>query len=113
MGHQLGSGEEMTEKSLDQVREELKVGIDGLVAVLGSLSAIAVCASDVAKDGKVGIDDLSALVTLGKKYDVFVGAAKNFSQIPAEVKDLDKEELVLVLTKLSGVAMEIKNIFLK
>ena len=93
--------------------ELVKVGVKGLVAALNSLEALVECGAQIGKDGKVGIDDLQYLVDLGKKYEVFGEAVKNFKGIPAEIKDFDKEELVLVVMEISEIAMKLKAVFSK
>ncbi len=101
------------EKSLEVIKAEVAQGIGGLVAVFDSIEALVECASKVSEDHKVGIDDIQYLVDLGKKYQVFVDMVKGLKSIPDEVKDLDREELVMLVKEFSDIIFKLKHIFIK
>lgn len=48
----------------------------------------------VAADGKVDFSDLAHAVELAKNSAVIVEAVKDVKEVPAEIKDLSKEELL-------------------
>lgn len=61
------------------------------------LGAVAKTAKAVAKDGKVDFSDISHVVELAKNSSVLVEAVKDIDQIPAELKDLEKDELLEII----------------
>ena len=70
-----------------------KVSINETLEVLAAIELGAVSILDIAKDG-VGLEDLPKALELVKKADVFVAAVKDAKEIPAELKDLDQEEVI-------------------
>lgn len=75
------------EKKTIKETKELFAGL-GLVAkeVKGALA-----------DGKIDLSDLKHVVELGKEHQVLVDAIQGVNEVPAELKDLDKEELLEIL----------------
>lgn len=75
------------EKKTIKETKELFAGL-GLVAkeVKGALA-----------DGKIDLSDLSHVLNLGKEHQVLVEAIQGANEVPAELKDLDKEELLEIL----------------
>lgn len=58
------------------------------------LGEVAKTAKLVAKDGKVDFSDSAHVIELAKNSTVLVEAVKGIEQVPAELKDLSKEELL-------------------
>jgi hypothetical protein len=96
---------------MEKVKEELHVGIQSLVSLFDAIEALADCADKVATDGRLGIDDLAQLVELGKKYEVFVEMVKGLKEIPAEIKDLEKDEVIVLIKEIAEVIFKLKGIF--
>lgn len=73
-------------KSIKETKE-LFAGL-GLVAkeVKGALA-----------DGKLDLSDLKFVLDLGKEHQVLVDAVQGVGEVPAELKDLDKEELLEII----------------
>lgn len=61
------------------------------------LGLVAKTAKAVAKDGKVDFSDLSHVVELAKNSSVLIEAVKDVKEVPAELKDLSKEELLEII----------------
>jgi hypothetical protein len=68
------------------------------------LKLVAVAAKKIAKDGKVDLSDVGAVIDLAKESSVLIEAVKDLDQVPTELKDLEKEELLeLILTVYKAV----------
>lgn len=72
--------------------KETKELFDGLALVAKSVKA-------VMKDGKVDLSDVGTLVELGKNIDVLSSAIDNIGDVPEELKDLDKAEILELIMK--------------
>lgn len=71
-----------------------KKGIKETKELFKGLASVAKTAKDVAADGKVDFSDLKHVVKLAENSASIVEAVKDIKEVPAEVKDLDKEELL-------------------
>jgi type III secretion system FlhB-like substrate exporter len=72
--------------------------------LFAGLALIAKAAKKIAADGKVSLADAEHIIDLAKESSVIVAAFKDLKEVPAELKDLDKEELIdLVLTVYKAV----------
>lgn len=58
------------------------------------LALVAKAAKKIAADKKVSVEDLPAIIDLAKESPVLIAAVEGVSEVPAELKDLDKEELL-------------------
>lgn len=58
------------------------------------LGLVAKTAKNVAADGKVDFSDLAHVVELAKNSNVLIEAVKDVKEVPAEIKDLEKDELL-------------------
>lgn len=83
-------------------------GVDGIVDMLEAIKVIVSFGKKVSADGKVDITDLPALIDLISQSDKIVKAAKEASDISAEVKDLTMEEAQIILAKLLEVVAAAK-----
>jgi hypothetical protein len=61
------------------------------------LGLIVKTAKAVAADGKVDFSDLSSVIELAKNSSVLVEAVKDVKEVPAELKDLSKEEILEII----------------
>lgn len=60
--------------------------------LLAGLEVLAVAGAKIAKDKKLGIDDLAPAFEALKQYQVILDAFHGVDQVPAEVKDIDSVE---------------------
>lgn len=74
------------EKSIKETKELFK----GLGLVLKTVKA-------VTADGKVDFSDAVHAIDLAKNSSVLIEAVKDVNEVPAELKDLDKEELLEII----------------
>lgn len=51
----------------------------------------------VAKDGKIDFSDLADVAALAKNSSVLIEAAKGVNEVPLELKDLSKEEILEII----------------
>lgn len=61
------------------------------------LALVVKAGKNVAADGKVDFSDLAHVVELAKSSSVIVEAIKDVKEVPAELKDLTKEELLEII----------------
>jgi hypothetical protein len=69
-------------------------GIKETKELFKGLGLVVKTAKKVAEDKKVDFSDLVHVVELAKNSSVIIEAIKDVEQIPEEIKDLSKEELV-------------------
>lgn len=62
--------------------------------LFAGLALIAKAAKKIAEDGKVSLLDASHVIDLAKESAVLVAAVKDIKEVPEELKDLEKEELL-------------------
>jgi len=83
-------------------------GIKETLELLVAIEALAVAGAKIAKDKKVGVDDLPTAVELLKKLDVVLSGIKDIDQLDEEVKDLDEAELIAIVSKILIIAKSVK-----
>lgn len=72
--------------------------------LFAGLSLVAKAAKKIAADGKVSLADAEHVIDLAKESSLLVAAVKDLKEVPAELKDLEKEELLeLILTVYKAV----------
>ena len=76
--------------------EEQK-GIKELLEIFKSLEELSSFAGSVLKDGKVGADDLTHLVTLAVKFDTIQKGFVGIDEAVKEAKDLDQAEVIQLI----------------
>lgn len=84
-------------------------GIEGVLQLIEGIKLIAVFGKSVAKDSKVGLEDLPALLNLVQQSDVLVKAIQTAGGIEKELKDLSLEESTMILTKLFEAAKAVQE----
>lgn len=94
-----------TEAEKKPVSQGVKESLEGLAA----LEIFAGAAGEVAADGRIGADDINVLFKLGKDFNVITEGIKDISKAKAELMDLDKEELVLIVSGLYDVFAAFKS----
>lgn len=87
-----------------------KEGIKEIKELVGGLSFLAETAATIMKDGKIGAEDLPAVITLLGRYDEIMNAFKGLSMIDEEIKDMDEAELVEVVKELFGLGRKIQGL---
>lgn len=85
-----------------------KKGIKELLEAVLGLKVLAKAGKAILSDGKVSIADLPVLVSLVSNQAVLVDAASGLSDVPAEVKDLDLDEIKLLVGELLKAFEEVK-----
>lgn len=76
--------------------------------LLEGLKLLGVSVKKVAADGKLGVEDLSELLALGKNLNALIAAGQGVDQIGAELKELSSEELQQLGSKVLEVVAAIK-----
>lgn len=82
------------------------------IEMVKGLRLITAGAKEVLKDGKVGLSDAGAAVAMFKEFQVLVDAIESMNLIPAELKDLDQEEALILVKDLFPLLQDMKDIFL-
>lgn len=82
--------------------------IHNTMEVLNAVEVLAAFGAKVAKDKKVNLEDLPAVVELAKKFDAILEAVKDIDQLDEEVKDLDQAELIAIVSKVLLISKSIK-----
>lgn len=78
----------MTEEKLEKKSiKETKELFEGLALVAKTVKKIAA-------DKKVDANDIPHVIELAKDAPILLAAIENVKEVPAELKDLDKEELL-------------------
>lgn len=65
--------------------------------LFAGLGLVAKEVKGVFADGVVDMSDLKYVLDLGKQHQVLVDAVQGVKEVPAELKDLDKEELLEII----------------
>lgn len=78
--------------------------------LLEGLKLIAVAAKKVAKDGKVDLSDVGAVIDLAKESSKLVEAVKDIQEIPSELADLEKEELLEIILAVYKAVEEVEAV---
>lgn len=86
----------------------MSVGIKESLELLEGLKDLVLAGKKVIADGKVSVSDLNVVVDLFHELNVLVDAVKGVSQIPAEVKDLDSEELGVLGAKVLEIVNAVR-----
>jgi hypothetical protein len=74
------------------------------------LAEVAKTAKAVANDGKVDFSDLSHVVALATNSSVLVAAVKDVNEVPEEIKDLSKEELLELIGIIYKKVSEVEKV---
>lgn len=89
--------------------EAEKKGIKESKELMAALVVLAKAGYAIAKDKKVGLDDLGHLATLGKEFDTLLEGFKGLDELGSEIKDLDEVEAVELLTELFKGIKKVKG----
>jgi len=81
--------------------------IEKTTNVLNGVEVLAKTAAQVMKDGKIGVNDLFALVTLLRDFDKLHDAVMSIKDISPELSDLNDEELIFLGKKLVEIAKNV------
>lgn len=83
--------------------------LQNTMEVLKAVKLLSVAGAKVAQDGKVSVEDLTVLFEIVKEIEVLSLAAKDISEIPEEFKDLDEEEVIMLVTEVYSIAHAVKE----
>lgn len=86
-----------------ETEEEKKVGVKEVSELLEGLEKLAKFGVKVLEDGVVNVKDIGALVALSKDLEVLVDAFEGLGSIDDELKDLDQEEIIMIVIKVFGI----------
>lgn len=82
--------------------------IKNTLELLGAVEVLAIAGAKIAKDKKVGVEDLPAVIELVKKLDIVLEGIKDIDMLDEEVKDLDQAELIAIVSNIMMIAKSIK-----
>lgn len=85
-------------------------GIDETLETLEALQLVLVGLAKVFKDGKIDLKDLLVAVDLLKQINVVIDGIKGIKNIPAEIKDLQKDEIIAIGSKVYEIVGAIKKV---
>lgn len=80
---------------------EEKKGLKEWSELMGALKVLAKAGGSLA-DG-VGVDDIDAAIELAKEFDTLKEGFKGLEELKKEMQDLDKLEVIQMVTDLYGV----------
>ena len=83
--------------------------IQNTMELLKAVKLLSVAGAKIAQDGKVSVEDLASLVEVVKEIEVITTAAKDITEIPEEFKDLDEEEVIMLVTEVFAIAKAVKE----
>lgn len=86
----------------------MSLAIKEVKEVFKGLELLGVAAKKISKDG-IDWSDLNHLVEVAKDFDILDEAVKGMKDIPAEVKDLDEQEIVEIVGSVFVLIKAIKN----
>lgn len=73
------------------------------------LKLVAVAAKKISKDGKVDLSDVGAVIDLAKESSILIDAVKDIKEVPEELKDLEKEELLELIMAVYKAVDEVEK----
>jgi hypothetical protein len=78
------------------------------IEMLDGIEVLAVAGAKIAKDKKVSVEDLPAVMELVKKLDVVIEGIKDLDKLDDELKDLDQGELIAIVSKVLLLGKAVK-----
>ena len=88
--------------------ENKEVTIKEIMELMKAIEVIAVAGSKVAKDKKIGADDLLVLIDLMKEIEVLKDGFTGLGELPKEAKNLEKEEMVEIVMGVFSIVEKVK-----
>lgn len=88
----------------------MEVGIKETQELLDGLGKVALLAKKINADGKINADDLQHLMAAAAEVDVLAEAVKGVDQVPEELGDLDKDEVLAIIQKIYSISDEINAV---
>ena len=85
-------------------------GIKETLELMDSLEIIAVAGAKIAKDGKLSPSDLTIVYDLLLKSAKISEGFKGINKLPAEIKDLDAEEIESIISKTFVIINSVKEV---
>ena len=76
--------------------------------LLNGLEIAAKAIAKISKDKKINAEDLPALVELASEFETLVKAFSNLDEVPQELKDLDEQEVIAIITKVYSIGKAVK-----
>jgi len=89
--------------------KENKKDIKEILELLDAIKLLSVNFAIAFKDDKIGLDDLPILLNFLKEIKVIIDGAKGIEEIPSEIKDLDKEEIIRLGSKVYEIIRSVKE----
>jgi len=74
-----------------------KKGVEKLIELVNRLDDVVELGEEMLKDGKIDLADIGSLPKAATVLTGLFGAAKEYKEVLAELKDLDKDELKKVI----------------
>jgi hypothetical protein len=72
--------------------------------LIKGLELLGVVGKKIAKDNKIGVDDIVHLIHLGQNMDVLVAAFSGLQDIKAELSNLSQDEVLEIIGALYAAA---------
>lgn len=88
---------------------EEKKGIEEALEILEGIKAVGVPLKAALADGKINALDLPHALALLKNHEILIQAIEGAGNIPAEAKDIDSQEAVIIASKVFEVIKAIKE----
>lgn len=85
-----------------------KKGIKEILEMLEGMKVLAALGKSMAADGKINLADLPQLVVLVNNFGVLSAAINGMGELPAEAKDMDKEEAKQIVDKVFEIIEALK-----
>lgn len=76
--------------------------------LLEGLKIAAVAIAKISKDKKLNAEDLPTLIELATEFETLVKAFSNLDEVPQELKDLQEEEVIAIITKVYSIGKQVK-----
>ncbi len=87
---------------------ENKIGTDKVEAILGSIKELVITGKKIKKDDKIDMNDLAHVIALIPKIPSFIENFKAVGEAFEEGKDVDVEEFVVLIQKVTALIKEIE-----
>lgn len=88
----------------------MKHDIKEILELLKAIEVLAVSGAKIAKDGKIGIDDLGVLIGLMRQLPDLQAGFKGVKAIPNELSDLEQQETKLIVEQVFSMLGHVKDV---
>jgi len=86
-----------------------KLGTEKIEEIASALAELAILIKKISEDKKVGIEDLSHLITFLPKVNDILSAFSNLGGVVEEGKDIDVAEVIALIQKIHSKVKEVEK----